>query len=367
VKVCIFGTFDARRHPRVQVLDEGLVANGFDVVRCNVPWRASTSERVAASRRPDVAVRLLARLIVAWFGVWRRARRCRDVEVVVVGYLGVLDVHLARWCFPRARLVLDHLAPVGGTMEDRGRRGLVGKLAGAVDRAAVRRASLVIVDTEEHAALLPPGRSVVVPVGAPARWFEANAARDGHRDGHPEAALTVVFFGLYTPLQGAPVIAHAVGLALDRGARLQVDMVGHGQDLSQARRWLRDRPEVRWHRWVEPDDLPAFVARRDLCLGIFGATGKAARVVPNKVFQGAAAGCAIVTSDTPPQRRAFGDAAIYVPAGDARALADVLVSLAADHDEVVRARQATADLARRDWRPEQVVAPLVDRLRPGAS
>jgi glycosyltransferase involved in cell wall biosynthesis len=90
-------------------------------------------------------------------------------------------------------------------------------------------------------------------------------------------------------------------------------------------------------------------------------------VVPNKVFQGAAAGCAIVTSDTPPQRRAFGDAAIYVPPGDARALADVLVTLAADDAEVARARKVAADLARRAWHPEQAVQPLVDRLSAMAS
>ena len=43
-------------------------------------------------------------------------------------------------------------------------------------------------------------------------------------------------------------------------------------------------------------DLPALVAGHDVCLGIFGTGDKALRVVPNKVFQGAAAGCAIVTS-----------------------------------------------------------------------
>jgi glycosyltransferase involved in cell wall biosynthesis len=44
------------------------------------------------------------------------------------------------------------------------------------------------------------------------------------------------------------------------------------------------------------------------------------------VFQGAAAGCAIVTSDIPPQRRALGDAALLVPPGDPAALAAALIA-----------------------------------------
>ena len=63
-------------------------------------------------------------------------------------------------------------------------------------------------------------------------------------------------------------------------------------------------------------ELPALVAGHDVCLGIFGSAAKAARVVPNKVFQGAAAGCALVTSDTPPQRRVLDGAAVLVPPGD---------------------------------------------------
>src|SRR5437660_1791208 len=64
-------------------------------------------------------------------------------------------------------------------------------------------------------------RAVVVPVGAPSAWF----AEPSTSDGEP---LRVVFFGLYTPLQGAPVIGAA--LARLAGEPIAVTMVGHGQD-----------------------------------------------------------------------------------------------------------------------------------------
>ena len=122
---------------------------------------------------------------------------------------------------------------------------------------------------------------------------------------------------------------------------------------------------MRWIDWVPAAQLPAIVAGHDVCLGIFGTGPKALRVVPNKVFQGAAAGCAIVTSDTPPQRRVLADAAVLVPPGDAEALAAALLRLADDRDELARLRAAARQLALERYAPGQIVAPLLARLAAG--
>ena len=87
--------------------------------------------------------------------------------------------------------------------------------------------------------------------------------------------------------------------------------------------------------------------------------------MPNKVFQGAAAGCAIITSDTPPQRRALADAAVLVPPGDAEALAAALLRLADDRAELARLRTAARQLAADRYAPGQLVAPLLARLQSG--
>jgi glycosyltransferase involved in cell wall biosynthesis len=122
---------------------------------------------------------------------------------------------------------------------------------------------------------------------------------------------------------------------------------------------------VTWIDWLPPDSLPAIVGTFDVCLGIFGAGSKARRVVPNKVYQGAAAGCAIVTSDTAPQRRALGDAATFVPPGDAGALAAALRELAADPGRVQALRDRARALAAAEFTPASVVVPLRDRLGGG--
>ncbi len=122
---------------------------------------------------------------------------------------------------------------------------------------------------------------------------------------------------------------------------------------------------MHWREWVVPAELPALVASHEVCLGIFSAQGKGTRVVPNKVYQGAAAGCVVVTSDTPPQRRALAGpapAAVLVPPGDAPALAAALVALAADPQRVLDLRLAAWELARRAFTGSAVVQPLLSHL-----
>jgi glycosyltransferase involved in cell wall biosynthesis len=400
MRVLLFGTYDTRTHPRIGTIAEGLRERGVDVGECNAPLGLDTAARVRLLaepwRLPAMAARLASRwATLAWRAPgwrdqgrpehgrpeqgwpeqgrpehgrpeqgwrrrgWRKARGAGP-DAVAVGYLGHFDVHLARLLFPRALVVLDYLVSASGTGRDRGLDGGPRKaLLRWIDAAALRAADVVVVDTEEHRQTLPDryrDRAVVVPVGAPAGWFGTRTARE-------EGPLRVIFFGLYTPLQGAPVIGEALALIASTG--IEVTMAGTGQDYATTRAAADGNDRVRWLDWVPAGDLPALVAGHDVCLGIFGTGDKARRVVPNKVFQGAAAGCAIVTSDTPPQRRALGDDAILVPPGDAKALACALRDLAADPAALLAARGRARSRAERAFAPGAVVAPLMSLLESG--
>jgi glycosyltransferase involved in cell wall biosynthesis len=380
MRVILFGTYDTSMHPRIATLGEGLRDSGIEVAECNAPLGLDTAGRVAMLAQPWRAPALLTRLARRWADLARSARRTPAPDAVLVGYLGHFDVHLARLLFRRVPIVLDHLAGASDTGRDRRldggpRQGLLR----LIDAAALRAADVVLVDTEEHRGALPGRhrrRAVVVAVGAPAAWFAAGAAAAGAAPdatdadataagdvpgGNDPGPLRVVFYGLYTPLQGTPVIGAA--LSLLAGTPIEVTMIGNGQDAAAARAAAAASDGVRWLDWVPAEDLPALVASHHVCLGIFGTGGKARRVVPNKVFQGAAAGCAVVTSDTPPQRRILGEAAVLVPPGDPEALAAVLRRLAADRVELARLRREAARLAARQFTPAQVVAPLLGRLQ----
>ncbi|MBF9131480.1 glycosyltransferase [Plantactinospora sp. S1510] len=375
-----------RRHPRVGVLVQGLRAAGDEVDEVNVPLALDTAGRVAVLRQPWRLPVLLGKLARCWALLVLRTRQHRyrsadsPVDAVLVGYLGHFDVRLARWLFPGTPIVLDHLVSAVGTARDRGLGdggGVRGRLLRAIDDGALRRADVVLVDTAEHLAGLPAAtrdRGVVVPVGAGAEWFEAGARTVRERwCGGPAgfagpagptgfassaaARLRVVFVGLFTPLHGTRTLGAALAtLAADES--VEVTVVGTGQDHLACRQAAAGNPRVTWYDWVPSAELPAFVARHHVALGIFGDTEKARRVVPTKVFQAAAAGCAIVTSDTAPQRRALGDAALFVPPGDVDALGAALRELAGDPDRLARLRRAARRRAVEGFWPATVVAPL---------
>lgn len=368
MRVLTYGTYDVRTHPRVAVLIQGLREHGDEVEEVNVPLGISTASRVAMLRQPWRLPLLALRLLRCWTVLavrGRRARRALRPDAVLVGYMGHFDVRLARLVFGRrATIALDHLIFAADTARDRGvNSSWKARLLRWLDRQAMRRADLVLLDTAEHAELMPEefaDRGVVVPVGAPADWFAAGQAAADRP--HPaDRPLRAVFFGLFTPLQGTPTLGAALRLLADEPG-IQVLMIGRGQDLAAAREAAEGNGNVEWREWVPAAELPALVADHDVCLGIFGTGPKALRVTPNKVFQGAAAGCAVITSDTPPQRAAMGEAAYYVPPGDAEALATALRKLAADTGELDRLRAAARDRAVTTFSAGAVIRPVRDRL-----
>jgi glycosyltransferase involved in cell wall biosynthesis len=354
----VFGTFRTDLHPRVQVIIEGLRDNGLRVDLVNEPLPLDTAHRVAMLRRPWRLAGLVVALGRCWARLWVRGRRAARERpaAVLVGYLGHFDVHLARWIFGRRPLlVLDHLVFAEDTARDRhvtapGRLALLRRL----DRWALHRADVVLCDTEEHSARARAAgaqRVLTVLVGAGDAWWHLPPRE-------PDDVVRVVFFGVFTPLHGTATIAEAIR-RLPSDTPLEISLVGRGQDHEQATRLLSGDPRVRYVDWLSEPRLRAEVAAHDVVLGIFGTGDKARRVVPTKVYQGLAAGRVVVTSDTPPQRRLLGDAAVLVPPGDPQALADALVRLVVQRRDLpalarhgrtsagerFRPRAATADLA----------------------
>ena len=363
MRVVAFGTYDVVAHPRVAVLLDGLRTHGIDVVECNEPLGLSTADRVATLRQPWRLPRLAWFVGTRWIRLARRARALDSPDAVVVGFLGHFDVLLARQLFRRAPVVLDHLISAEETALDRGStKQLIITLLRWLDRLAVRSADLVVVDTEERGAQQSVDRSAVVvtAVGATAEWFEVQ--RPPEEPGlSEERPLRVVFFGLFTPLQGAPVVGAAIRLLV--ADPVHITMIGSGQDLAAAVAAAGRSPNVTWRSWVDAEELPSVVAGHDVCLGIFGTGSKSLTVVPNKVFQGMAAGLAIVTSDTPPQRRLLGDAVVLVRPGDPVALADALRALAVNRSRLADLRARAKDHARETMTAHAVTSELVGRLR----
>lgn len=344
-RVLAFGTYNVRKHPRVGIIIDGLRKNGVQVAEVNRPLELSTAQRVEVLKKPWKLFGFALGILRLWHGIsadaktWVREHGVPDA--VLVGYLGHFDVLLARRLFRGVPIVLDHLIYAADTAKDRGAQGLKVRLLEKLDKWALESADLVLFDTREHQDMLPAdfaGQSMVVPVGAPEAWYQAGVAQQEH-----PVENDVVFYGLYTPLQGTPIIAQAFSILHRNGCHFHATMIGAGQDYDEVRSLLAGVNEVEFVDWVEPEELPRVVARHAVSLGIFSTTPKGLRVVPNKVYQALAAGCAVVTSDTAPQRRELGEGAILVEPGNAEALAEALQDLLTDRKELQQARQRASE------------------------
>jgi glycosyltransferase involved in cell wall biosynthesis len=150
----------------------------------------------------------------------------------------------------------------------------------------------------------------------------------------------VTYHGSYIPLQGLEVIVRAFAL-LKNEQTISFRMVGDGQEFAKTQALigelgLQERIEV--IRRVPFAEIPAYLAATDIVLGIFGTTDKARRVVPNKVYEGLAAGRAVISMDTPALREMFSEQEVYRIQGSPEALALAIRTLVRDHD--LRARYA---------------------------
>lgn len=353
-RVLAFGTYNVRKHPRVGILIDGLRKNGCEVVEINKPLMLSTAERVEILKKPWKVFGFGIKLLGLWRSIARQARAWMKAngkpDAILVGYMGHFDVLLAHHVFKGVPIILDHLIFAGDTAKDRGAQGLKVKLLKRLDRMAINAASLVVLDTKEHQEMLAPGdTSMVVPVGALDEWYEA-----GKQAG--ERSTDIVFYGLYTPLQGVPVIAEAARILAERGITPKFTLIGKGQDYDEVRSISEGLTNITFREWVEPEELPSAVASHAISLGIFSTTPKGLHVVPNKVYQSMAAGCAVITSDTAPQRRALENGVVFVRPGDPEALANAIESLVSDaeylackqHDARTVAQRFTSDVITRD-------------------
>ena len=359
LKVLIFGTFERRRVPRIDVYEEGLRAHGVEICTLNEPLPLNQDERLAVLRRPWLVHRLIGPMLGAWLRLWRSARDAKP-DVVLVGYMAHFDVVLARLRFRQAVIAIDHLVFAEETAQDRRAALPVRLLLRILDRLAISLADVIVVDTREHKAMVPARRQAdvaVVPIGVSNGWLSTEARPVS------QSPMKVLFFGLFTPLQGTEVIAEAIRLTADEVPAIFFTLIGTGQDYATARRIVGQDDRVSWFDWVDPHDLPAVATEHDVILGIFGEGDKALRVVPNKVVQGAAAGLAVVTSDTATQRDLFGSSAVYVPSGSAVALAEALSVLAADPVRVGELGRCGRELIARERSPSVVIEPLLSLVR----
>jgi glycosyltransferase involved in cell wall biosynthesis len=156
----------------------------------------------------------------------------------------------------------------------------------------------------------------------------------------------ILFYGYFLPLHGVEVILQALKVCQDRGVEFEAHMLGEGQTLPEMLK-LSDQLQLRNthfnRKFISEQALATYINQSDIVLGIFGGSGKAVSVVPNKVYQALACGATVITQDAPGVREFFDDDDLCLVRRSPDALADAIEDLIADSDKRERlARQGFA-------------------------
>ena len=323
--VCFFGSYD-RGFVRNRILLKSLRRAGLRVVELRDPT---------------------GNMFLRYLRLLRRLKAVEGFDVLFCGFPSHWDVPLARLAslVKGVPVVFDAFLSLYDSMVYD--RGLVaeGSLTAlklySWDKVACALSDVVLLDTYQHIRYFvetfrePLEKFRRVWIGADDDVFYPRKAK------REEGVFKVFFHGSFIPLQGVHHIVKAAKL-LKEERDVLFELVGKGQTFNEALKLAQSLGlnNLRFLGWVDYHELPNYLARADVCLGIFGDTAKARRVIPNKVYEALAMAKPVVTGDTPAAREALthGVNAWLCKMSDPRAIAEAVLVL--KDDEGLRKRLA---------------------------
>jgi len=245
--------------------------------------------------------------------VWVPAFRQRDVAAA------------SRWATARnIPLVFDPLiSAYDKQVFERGKFGsdsAKGRKLLAWESRLLNSAERIIADTEGHAEFFANTFDVdrekigVIAVGAEEALFKPAPSREANRT----APFEALFYGSFIGLQAPHIIIEA---AKRCSAPVLWTLIGDGPERPRCEALAEGQENIAFKPSLPYSDLPARIQEADLLLGIFGESDKAARVIPNKVYQSLACGKPVVTRCSNAYPASDTKGLMQIAAGDPDALA----------------------------------------------
>lgn len=362
MKIVFWGTYDTGK-PRNRILIRGLQENGAELTECHVNLWNGVDDKSQLKTHQKILVVL--KWMLSYPGLVVRYLFLPKHDLVLIGYLGHLDV-IVLWPFTRIRgtkIIWDAFLSLHDTVVSDRKivppNSLKGKFLYWWEAAACRLADRVILDTEAQRRLfvdhyrLEPEKTGSVLVGVESEIFPHH---DKDRRDPGDDYFNLLFYGQFIPLHGIPCIIGAARLLAREKVRLLI--IGKGHESKKIAGMMKEVPleNVRFIPWVQYEELHGLINNADICLGIFGETGKASRVIPNKVFQIIQARKPLITLDTEAIRELLEPdmKGVYlVPESTPEALAKVIL-------------EAMADSRQTDLDEDILYSDIRDKIQPAA-
>lgn len=316
MKVLHFGTCDPA-WVRNRIIKKGLKENKVEVIGCS-----------------DFVHRGVRKIWLRYPNLIKRYKSSYDV--MIVGNPGHGDIPLAKLLttINAKPLVFDALISVYEAVLDRKlvkKDSLKSKFYFYIDKLSYIMSDLVLLDTNEHINYFHKEFSIEKKKFKRIFVGTDDAIFYPRKINKKDDTFIVTFHGTFIPLHGIQYIIRAAKL-LERHKDIKFEIMGYGQmyneivNLSQK----LSVKNVTFKKSVSYEELPNFIARGDVGLGIFRNTPKARRVIPTKVSDILAMGKPLITGASPAIKEAgISDRknALLVEMANPKAIADKILEL----------------------------------------
>ena len=379
MKILYFGIYSkGKEYSRNNNLIRGLRLHGIEIVEAHFNLLPSHRHRMRIVKNILAMILFGGKLIVSYIVLAWKYFKLGQFDAIIVGYPGYLHIHLLRLlsCMsPTNPLVLyDVFIPLyDAIVIDRNlfkEGSIVSRILHRFESICCKSADICLIDTKEHCKYLIkefgllPERVCSIYVGstiAPAPDLPVLQT---------SGVFRVLYVGTYIPLHGVDIILKAAK-ELEKDSSIHFTMIGRGQlkEKSQAMANKLLLTNVTFQDWVSPSLLRDFIRLYDLSMGIFGTTPKASRVIPSKIYDICSSGVPFITADTPAIREVFSHKknAYFVPAGDAKALADAIHDMKQNHNVKLEIAKSAFELSKSTFSLSQIGKELINIIQKNLS
>lgn len=305
MQICYFGTYE-ESYSRNQLLIKTLKRMGHEVKECHVSLWGNKTDKSKTFVGTISKIQFILRLISIYPRLFIKYLFIGYHDIIFVGYFGHLDIFFLKifTVFSRKKIVFDAFLSLYDSMVcDRKmlkEGSFFAKAVYSLDKYACKFADTVILDTHSHIDYFhntfgtPMRKMVRIFAGADTDIFYPMENKKEN------SKFNVLFMGKYIPLHGIEFIVKAAEI-LKNDTDIIFSFIGKGQLYPKIMAMVEGKhlENVIFIEWVKYEELPEYIAKADICLGIFSDSLKASRVIPNKIFQSLAMGKAIITARTP--------------------------------------------------------------------
>ena len=287
--ICYFGDFDPE-YARNRVIIKGLKENGVDVLFCHTNLKG----------------------FHGLFDLFKKHLHLKNkYDILIVGYSDSRAMVPLAKIISSKKIVWDAFYSIYDSWVFDRKIVKSGSLKAGyywfVDWISCKLSNIILLDTNEHIKYfsktfyVPSPKFLKVLVGTDDEVFYPKEKNENNQN------FIVHFHGKLMPLQGAEYIIGAAHIL--RNEEITFRIIGTGQEYNKIKN-IAEKLGLANTVWVDRMDyneLAEYIKNADVCLGVFGNTPKAQRVIPNKIYEAVAMQKTVISSDTPAIRELFID------------------------------------------------------------